>query len=606
MKNLKIFYLYLLPGFFLLVHAGCAKMGSITGGPVDKDPPKIVNSKPENYSSNFTGKKIEITFNEFIFLNNVNQALVISPPLTGKPEIRLRGKTLQINLEGEYRENTTYTLNFGNAIEDVHERNIMENFEFVFSTGNNLDSLSVKGNIVNAFDLKPSEDPFIIMAYDKLEDSIPLKEPPVYVGRSDKKGVFGINNMKEDTFRIFAIKDVNMNYIFDLPNEIIAFYSDSVYLFTDSLLTEIPDSLFHLVNDTMQNDSISIRDTEQGDTLLIKESNKKHLFHKPFFMDLYFFEEDNRTQYLIDNERKEDKHIFLVFNLPLPEKLSIKSLNFDTENWYLEEANTTRDTFNIWITDSSIIKYDTLTLLLNYPGTDSSGNYKQKEDTLILINRIKQTRGKVKEEVKKPVLTVNTISNKSNQDLHKDILFTFNYPVDNIDTSKIFLFSVIDSAETNESFTMKKDTLSLRKHFLIKQWKSKMKYRLFAEPGAFTDIYGISNDSITINFSAQDEEFYGILHVNTSNVKDPLLIQLMSEKEEIYEEKYIMNDASVSFHFLKPGKYKLKYIYDMNKNHKWDTGRYLEKRQPERVEYYEGEIAIRSNWEMEIKWNMKR
>ena len=574
-------------------------MGSITGGPKDEDPPKVVSSKPANYSTNFTGNRIEITFDEFIALNNVNQALVISPPFAGKPDIRLRGKTLQILLEGgEFRENTTYTFNFGNAIEDNNERNVLENFEFVFSTGPYLDSLSVAGTIVNSFNLRPVEDPFIIMAYDKLEDSIPMQEIPVYIGRSDKEGTFMINNMKADTFRIFALKDLNFNLIYDLPNEIIEFYDSLVYLFPELMQANIPD--------TAQTDSIPLdMDVTEKDST-IKKRDIPYSSLKPYFMELFFFEEDNRKQYLTDEERREDKHIFLAFNLPLEDSLQLKGLNFDSENWYYEEANMLRDTFNLWITDDELIKSDSLILLLAYPGTDSVGNYILVEDTLNLITRqMKQVRGKHEEQVKKTVLTINTIPNNSRQDLHKNIFFAFNYPVEIIDTSKIFLFSKQDTLEIPEIFSITEDALSLRKHYLEYSWKSQEKYRLFAEPGAFTDFYGNMSDTLNINFSAQDEEYYGILQVKTSNVSCPLIMQLMDEKEVLFEERFIQADTTVKFDFLRPGNFKVKYIYDTNNNRKWDTGRYLEKRQPERIEYYDGEIVIRSNWEMEIKWDMK-
>ncbi len=606
----SFYYIWLIG--FPLIFGYCAKMGSITGGPKDEDPPEVVGSKPENYSTNFTGNRIEITFNEFISLNNVNQELIISPPLKGKPDIRLRGKTIQINLEGDYRENVTYTLNFGNSIEDVNERNILENFEFVFSTGNSLDSLSVEGAIVNSFNLQPSEDPFIIMVYDNLDDSIPMKEIPVYIGRSDKKGNFRINNMKADTFRIFALKDLNYNYIYDLPNEMIAFYDSLIYLFPDSLLTKVPvnekksysDSLHILLDDTIQ-----IKEPELDSTVFTHDSTDQipvlKTVLKPYYMDLFFFEEDRRMQYLTDDGRKEDRHIFLAFNLPVKEKLDVQGLNFSAEDWYYEEANLSRDTFNLWIKDMDLIKSDTLSLLVNYPGTDSLGNYTTVKDTIDMITRTRPGRT-VSEEVKKPELIIKTIANNSKIDIHKRIFISFSYPVSEVDTSKIVLYSVVDTLETEADFLIESDTLSLRNRYLARQWESKMKYRLFAEPGAFIDIYGNVNDSLQLNFSVQDEEHYGVLHVKTQNVPCPLIVQLMDEKEYVKEEKYIDSDAVLTFTYLNPGRYKVKYLYDTNTNQRWDTGNYLMGRQPEKVEYYDGEIVIRSNWEMEINWEMKR
>jgi hypothetical protein len=233
-------------------------------------------------------------------------------------------------------------------------------------------------------------------------------------------------------------------------------------------------------------------------------------------------------------------------------------------------------------------------------------NTVQIKDTLNLAaHHARKPKGKTEISDKRSGLTVQTIPNNSRQDLHKDMLFQFNYPVDQTDTSRVFLYSIKDSIETAEDFSFRRDTLSLMSHYLVKSWESELKYRLFIEPGGFTDIYGQINDSIQLNFSAQDEEYYGTLLVNTSDVRFPLIVQLMDEKENLFEEKFIQSDTVVTFSYLKPGKYKVKYIYDQNSNQKWDTGNYMEKRQAERVDYYEGEISVRSNWEMEIKWEMK-
>lgn len=612
MKHYNYSYIILIIAVILLT-GRCAKMGSISGGPKDEDPPVVVFSKPVNYSTNFKGNRIEITFDEFISLNNVNQALVVSPPLKEKPEIRLKGKTILVNIPGDLRDSTTYTFNFGNSIEDNNERNVLNNFEFVFSTGSILDSLCIEGSVKSAFNLQPSEDPIIIMVYDKLEDSIPMQEAPVYIGRSDKNGNFRISNLKADTFKIFGLKDLNFNYIYDLPNETIAFCDSLVYLFPEFLEPYVPDTI---TPDTLMHDSDSVN-IKKGDSNKKLPSRKKKIrlpakdekifpALSPYYIKLFFFEEDKIQQFLVESDRKEDKLIYLVFNLPHKEDLSLTGINFDNKNWYLEESNITRDTFNLWIKDTDLISTESLQVLLNYNTTDSLGNIVGVKDTLdFTIHQKRQTKGKADITVKKSDLSVQTIPNNHRQDLHTDLFFEFNYPVDKFDTSRIFLFSIKDSIETAESFSFREDTLSLRKHYLVKSWESKLKYRLFIEPGGFTDIYGRINDSIQIQFSAQDEEYYGTLHVKTSNVYCPLIVQLMDEKENIFEEKFIQDDSVVTFSYLSPGKYKVKYIYDYNSNQKWDTGNYLKKMQPEKVAYYEEEISIRSNWELEIKYEIE-
>ena len=207
-------------------------MGQLSGGLKDTIPPVVLQSEPQNYSVNFKGQKIEITFNEFITLDNINQQLVVSPPVENRVDVRLKNKTILIDLNNELQDSTTYTLNFGDAIKDNNEGNLLNNFEYVFSTGNYLDSLSVYGRLVNSFDLKPSEDPVSILLYDDLSDSAFLKHGPLYVSKTGKEGYFAMNNLRSDTFHIFALKDLNSNFYFDLPNEEIAFLDTSLISYT--------------------------------------------------------------------------------------------------------------------------------------------------------------------------------------------------------------------------------------------------------------------------------------------------------------------------------------------------------------------------------------
>ena len=219
----------------------CAQQGSPTGGPRDEDPPVVVESEPPNYSTRFEAKKILITFDEFVVLDNVNQELIVSPPMEEKPEVKLRKKTMVVQFEEALKDSTTYTFNFGSAIKDLHEGNKLLNFEYVFSTGDVLDSLSVKGTLKYADDLSEPEEPISIMLYDDLRDSVPLIDIPLYVGRSDDSGVFSVNNLRPDTYKVFALKDGNNNFLFDLPSEEIAFLDTSLIVnaeFARQLLLE--------------------------------------------------------------------------------------------------------------------------------------------------------------------------------------------------------------------------------------------------------------------------------------------------------------------------------------------------------------------------------
>ena len=254
---MSVKYIWLFPLIFLCWN--CAQQGSPSGGPIDEDPPVVIESEPLNYSTNFDAKKIRISFDEYIVLENVNQQLIVSPPMEEQPEVKLRKKTIIIEFEEELKTNTTYTFNFGDAIKDLHEGNKLQNFEYVFSTGEVLDSMSVRGTLKYAETLEVPEEPFSIMLYTDLRDSVPLLDIPLYVGRSNDSGVFSVNNLRPDRYKVFALKDGNNNFLFDLPSEEIAFLDSSLLVDASFIRELLGDSIVPLGKpDTLATDSSAL------------------------------------------------------------------------------------------------------------------------------------------------------------------------------------------------------------------------------------------------------------------------------------------------------------------------------------------------------------
>jgi hypothetical protein len=614
---LKKYQIILMALTLLFLFRDCAKIGSPMGGPKDETPPRVIKSTPANYSTKFENKRIEIEFNEFIQLKNINQELVVSPPLKEKPAVRLKNKSVFIDLQENLLDSTTYTFNFGQAIVDNNESNILENYQFVFSTGDYIDSLGISGMILNAFDLKPTEEPVTIMLYDDLHDSVPYKDIPIYIGKSTKNGYFEINNVKNDTFKVFALKDKNYSLIYDLPDEEIAFldttfilsgklireFLDSVKMATDttvidSLITIKTDTLATPLKDTLLQDSLV------QDTITFPKRNKYSIS-----LELFLFQEDNKPQYLLGSNRSDRKKLGFYFNRPKQDSLTIEPLNFTCDsNWYVLEENISRDTLIYWIKDSLVYKRDTLKLHLKYLITDSIFNYVFFNDTVNLVysTEITKSRKKDKAEQKAEDLKLTiSIGNGATQDLHKSISLNPEYPIKNTDISKISLFELKDTLEFTQDFILYPDSIYFRKYWLDHKWEEVMNYRLFLEPFAYTDIYGMTNDTINIAFKTQSLDHYGKIILNLTNVNQGILLQLLSEKDNVIRIKKQYESGISEFSFLEPGKYKLKVIFDSNNNGKWDTGRYLQKLQPERVQFYTGEINVRANWDLELNWNLK-
>ena len=224
----------------------CASTGNPSGGPKDKTPPKILDeNSTSNFQTNFTKQQIELNFDEFINLKNPQQQVVISPPLIYPLQFDHRGKRIRIKFHEKevLKKDVTYSISFGESIEDYRESNKLQNYKFVFGTGDILDSLSFSGSVLNAYSREPVQD-ILVMLYDTLyRDSIPYQDRPYYFAKTDEDGNFTIENMKSDTFRIFALGDANLNYIYDQDTELIGF-TDSLYVIHDSIRSTINMEVF--------------------------------------------------------------------------------------------------------------------------------------------------------------------------------------------------------------------------------------------------------------------------------------------------------------------------------------------------------------------------
>ncbi|SFZ89607.1 Ig-like domain-containing protein [Flaviramulus basaltis] len=239
-KTLSNFILALVIG---LIFINCANRGTPDGGPKDDTPPIITASEPENFSTNFKGNEIRISFNEYIKIKDIQKQLIISPPMKTQPEIKPLGgasKYLTIKIFDTLQPNTTYAFNFGNSITDNNEGNPYPYYRYVFSTGDYIDSLSVKGNIVDA--LKKQPETFINVALYEVDstftDSIVYKDVPKYITNTlDSVTTFSIENIKAGKYMLMALKDNNADNKFQQKTDQIAFYKSFIEAPTDSIYT---------------------------------------------------------------------------------------------------------------------------------------------------------------------------------------------------------------------------------------------------------------------------------------------------------------------------------------------------------------------------------
>ncbi len=604
--------LFIIPAAIIacfLLHYSCAKVGTITGGEKDITPPVVVETNPGNYSTGFTGSKIVVSFDEYLTLKDINQEFVISPLLETEPEVKLKGKNIEIVLPAdELKENTTYTLNFGNAITDYTEGNVLPNYEFVFSTGSHIDSLSVRGQVLHAFNLEEPEEPLFVMLYENLNDSAPLLEKPSFLTRTVAEGFYAINNLPSDSFRLFALKDANRNLIFDQPTEMIAFLDTIIHLKSSYFTYEekeapVEDTTLAdtLVNPLPETDSIRLL----SDTLMLDSLYKSAKYSYALYADLYLFEQDVFNQYLSDYSRSIPYRLRLIFNEPLTREINIFLADTAVEgDWFLPEHHVVGDTIDYWLTDSSLYKKENLRIGVEYFKTDSMGELEPATDTLVFNFAGKKQNRRRDREDSSPgnpnnKLSVNAGSGKFHLNSHVVIKST--YPVDTLYPEFVHLYRFKDTIQVPVRYELEKDSIELRKYHLHFKVEEGTKYRFVMNTGAFRDIYRLGHDTTDISFTTRLLDSYGKLIVS---MPGDGIIQLLQNDKVVYERISGAGEKAV-FDYIEPKSYRLKVIFDRNGNGEWDTGNYLEGRQPEKVWFHEKEVEIKEGWDLELDLDIK-
>ena len=588
---LAVLYLIISQAF----HTSCANQGMPSGGLRDSLPPILVSANPSLGALNFSGKDVRLTFNEYIIADAVAEELVISPPLEKRASVRTRSKTLIVSFDEALKPDVTYSLDFKNSVVDNNERNPYIGLRMTFSTGGTIDTLRVAGMVKNAFTLDPIGK-MVVMLYENLEDTAIVKTKPDYIAKTDDKGIFLFDNIKTGKYKLYAINDVNRNLRYEAGIEEIAF--------ADSII--IPSAEFKAGADTL----LSVSGV---DSLMIIGST--YFYPDPVYLRV--FTESVFDQYVKESLRDIRHRLQIVFNEPVDDTLGIKLLNSEIPNWYLLEHNQKMDSLMLWVTDTLVAKLDTMKIELLYTQLDSMKNRVLERDTVSLIFKEKETqkpdqsrRRQRNEEEEKPETVQFAFRDNIKSpgfDLNLPILITSPEPVQFFDLSAIKLYLAEDLTNEPIAAAIVPDSSLWRTWRIDTKWQPDTGYILEIDSAACVNIFGVTSRKLKKQFTTQKDDFYGRIILNLTSITEPMLVQLLdnSREEKVLETQHISSDGKVIFDFLPPVKYKIKVIYDSNKNGKWDTGSFSEKRQPERIAYLPEIIKIRSNWDNEFHWDLK-
>lgn len=563
----------------------CANKGpGPQGGPKDETPPRVMKSVPENGTLNFQKKEIQVDFDEIISLEKVFDNVVISPPQQRNPDIRTQGKRLVVRFDDQLNDSTTYTINFGDAIVDLNEKNPLSNYRFAFSTGPEIDTLGVSGYVIEAENLNPVSGVFVGI-YAEASDSVFQQKPFLRIGKTDAEGHFTIDNMKGGTYQIFALGDNNRDYFFQ-PGEGLAMY--------DSLIT--PTFIREEHRDTVCTDTTKML----IDTILIHH----HTRFLPNDILLRFFREGKKHQRLMKTERLQPEKFTLYFNAPQKELPEIEPLNFDWEGKYIIERNNTLDSLSYWLTDSLVWKVDTLQMTVSYLKTDSIFQPVPTTDTISAIMRRLPARGRARKpeaEQKAVPLTLST-NVTSTMEVYSSLILSAKEPLLEHDTMKIVLNQKVDTLLKPMRYEWRQIDSTMMNFSIDFDREPEMSYELVVDSAAFVSIYGKANNRYTSSFKIRSLNEYSEIKVVLLNYDPRAVIQILDTKDIVVVSKKAEADGTL-FQHLKPTDYYIRLFIDQNENGIWDTGDLNSRRQPEEVYYYPHKLTLKANFEFTEEWD---
>ena len=586
------------------VMASCAKMGQPDGGWYDETPPVIIKTTPQDKGVNINQKKIAIHFDEYIQIDNPTEKVVVSPPQMEQAEINAAGKKIEIELKDTLKPNTTYTIDFSDAITDNNENNPLGNYTYSFSTGDHIDTLEVAGYVLNAKDLEPIKG-ILVGLYSNLNDTAFTGEPMLRVSRTDSRGKFIIKGIAPGDYRIYALQDADNNYRFSQKGEQLAFTHDII---TPTFKPDIrQDTLWR---DTLHIDSIA---------------RVPYTHFLPDDITLRAFTETQTDRYLIKSERTEPDHFTFFFSYGdslLPE---VKGLNFDEREAFITEHSEKRDTVTYWLRDTMLVNQDTLRMELKYMATDTLGVLRLQTDTLDMLaktpyeKRMEQQADRYKEWKKKqdrakkrgkPYETEMPAAAlkpqyivASEPDPDQNVIITMPAPLAKADTSCIHLYSKHDTLWYRSPYVFRPKQGANRTYELLGEWRPGIEYSLEIDTMAFTDIYGKTSAPYKQGFKVRSEDSYATVLFEVTGMKDTtIVVQLLSSSDEVVKEVSTDN-GTAEFFYVKPGTYYARMFIDSNRNGEWDTGLYADDRQAETTYYYPEKLECKEKWDMTLTWN---
>jgi len=628
MKQSRHILLVALLAVVALAVVSCANIGHPEGGPRDYTPPVMLRSNPIPGAVNFGGKKVEINFDEIVNIKDQTTRVIVSPAPKEQPSIRALGKKITVEFQEDLEPNTTYVIDFTDAIEDNNESNVLDGFSFAFSTGDRIDSLQVSGMVLRANDLEPMKN-VLVGLHSNLSDSAFTTLPFDRVSRTNSRGEFTLRNVPAGKYHIFALRDADGDYKM-VRTEDMAFLDEVI----------VPSA-----SDFTSQDTVFTFD-HRIDTIM----TAVHTEFKPNDLLLSLFNENFSSLYFKKNERTEKNKLLVLFSTTLPELPTTRVLEptINNDNWYRLETREAQDSLVYWLTDSTLIKADTVRLEMTYWHTADNDSLTLKTDTLTFAQRknnseIKerekaakerekrekelaklqeklakqQQEGKdvtdLEEEIKglrdmlkiKPVL-LKIETNKGQIEITDSVFIKSESPIGLIDPGGLHL-EIMNPDSTWQAVPLPTmvpcNEWNIYRYVAPMELKAGSDYRLTIDSLAVQSIYGIACDTVRTTFSVKAEEEYANLHVNCMGFEGKAFAHLLDKQGRTVRTVDVLGKYA-DFYDIPPGSYYLMMVLDANGNGRWDTGNYSQHLQPEDVSYFPNAVKLKKFSDITMTWDV--
>lgn len=597
----------------LLLTAACASIGNPDGGRFDETPPRVVGSSPADGAVNVSKRKVQILFDEYIKLEKASEKVVISPPQIEPANVRADGKRVKVDFYDSLRANTTYTIDFSDAIEDNNEGNPMGQYTFSFSTGDVIDTMQVSGRVLNAADLEPIKGIMVGLypADSTWNDTLFRTRPFLRVSRTNGEGRFTIKGVKDGAYRVRALDDKDGDFVFSQKNERVAF--DTTVYVTGSFPDVRMDTVWR---DSLWYDSIRV---------------VPYTHYTPDDVLLLAFLEDGQERHLLKTAYPEPTSFTFYFTAPSDSTPRIKGLNFD-ERCLVADASLKNDTVTFWVTDTALIhRQDTLSMILSYMETDTLGQLVVTNDTLdlspkttyakIAAERSKQIeawekdRERRQKKAKKPLpyeenpyeRTWLEAGFKPSGSLapNQNVRYLAKEPILEVDTTKIHFYVKKDTDWLPAPFLFMPEERSAKSYMLYAEWEPGQKYRFVMDTAAVVSVLEHESKSVRQEFHVRAVEEYGSIFIHVISPDTGVVVQLLSKNDKVEAQQRTDKEGNADFFFMKPGEYYMRCYVDANGNGQWDTGDYASGLQPERVYYFGKPLPLKAQWDLRQDWDIR-